>query len=136
MDASNIDVNTGAAAAAAGAGLVTLLIQGIIALFYIIVMWKIFTKAGQPGWAAIIPIYNVIVMLQIAGKPIWWFILMLIPVVNIVIGIIVIIALAKSFGKGGGFAAGLILLGFIFYPILAFGSAQYVGPEGAPAQAQ
>jgi hypothetical protein len=104
-----------------------------VALLVIIVigiagLWGVFTKAGKPGWAAIIPIYNFIVMLRIVGRPIWWIILCLIPLVNFVIGFILILDLAKSFGKGGGFAIGLLLLPFIFYPILGFGSAQYRGP--------
>ncbi len=97
----------------------------------IVSMWKIFTKAGQPGWACIIPIYNIIVMIQIAGKPLWWIALFLIPFVNIVVGILLTVAIAKAFGKGGGFAAGMILLPIVFYPILAFGSATYTKP--APA---
>ncbi|MBN2461124.1 MAG: signal peptidase I [Candidatus Cloacimonetes bacterium] len=108
-----------------GAGLIILYL--IIAVFYIIVMWKVFVKAGKPGWGCLIPIYNIILMLEIAARPGWWFILMLIPVVNLVIWIIVTLDIAKAFGKDSGFGIGLILLGFIFYPILAFGSAQYVG---------
>src|SRR5476651_1733903 len=87
-------------------------------------IWKVFVKAGKPGWAAIIPIYNVIVLLEIAGKPIWWILLLLIPLVNLVIAILVSIEVAKKFGKGTGFGVGLALLGFIFYPILGFGDAQ------------
>ncbi len=98
-----------------------------IILLYIIGMWKIFTKAGKPGWAAIIPIYNIIVLLEVVDKPLWWFILWLIPFVNVVIYIIVNIELAKKFGQGGGFTAGLILLPIIFYPILGFGGAKYTG---------
>ncbi|MDG2389813.1 MAG: DUF5684 domain-containing protein [Planctomycetaceae bacterium] len=90
-------------------------------------MWKVFTKAGKPGWASIVPIYNVIVMLEIAGKPIWWILLFFIPLVNIVIALLVVIDFAKAFGKGTGYALGLIFLGFIFYPMLAFGDAQYQG---------
>jgi len=108
-----------------GAGLVVIYL--IVILIMVISLWKIFSKAGKPGWAAIIPIYNAIVMLEIVGKPLWWFILLLIPVVNIVISIIVAVELAKKFGKGPGFAVGLILLSIIFYPILAFGGAQYTG---------
>lgn len=96
-------------------------------------MWKIFDKAGEPGWAAIIPVYNYIVLLKIAGKPWWWLLLMIIPLVNIVLGIMVYIDLAKAFGKGGAFAAGLIFLSIIFFPILAFGDSRYVGPGGRPA---
>ena len=94
-------------------------------VFVIAVFWKIFTKAGQPGWAAIIPIYNMIVWLRIAGRPGWWIILFLIPIVNFVIAIVVSIDFARKFGKGAGFAMGLVFLGIIFYPILAWGSAQY-----------
>ena len=90
-------------------------------------MWTIFSKAGKPGWASIVPIYNLIVLLEIVGKPWWWLFLMLIPIVNIVILIIVYHNLSLSFGKGGGFTVGLILLGIIFLPILAFGDAKYVG---------
>ena len=110
--------------AGAGAG-VFLFIQLAIVVFYIVTMWKIFVKAGKPGWACLIPIYNFFVMLDIAGKPAWWFLLLLIPFVNIVVGILVLASLAANFGKGGGFVAGLIFLPIIFYPILAFGSAQY-----------
>jgi Family of unknown function (DUF5684) len=88
-------------------------------------LWKVFTKAGQPGWAVLIPIYNCYVLLKAAGKPGWWLILMLIPLINIIIGILVVVALSERFSKGVGFAVGLILLPFIFYPILGFGSAQY-----------
>jgi Family of unknown function (DUF5684) len=90
--------------------------------------WKIFTKAGQPGWAAIIPIYNWYILCKIVGRPGWWVILLLIPFVNFIVGIILCIDLAKSFGKGVGFGIGLILLGIIFFPILGFGSAEYQGP--------
>ncbi|NLH49194.1 MAG: signal peptidase I [Myxococcales bacterium] len=101
-----------------------------VVVFIIAGCWKVFTKAGKPGWACLIPIYNIIVLLEIVGKPVWWFILLLIPIVNFIIAIILNLALAKAFGKGGGFAAGLIFLPFIFIPILGFGSAQY---QGAPA---
>jgi hypothetical protein len=90
--------------------------------------WKIFAKAGQPGWACIVPIYNLYVWCKIVGRPWWWILLMLIPLVNLIIAIILLIDLAKSFGKGVGFGIGLILLSVIFFPILGFGSAQYQGP--------
>ena len=98
------------------------------AILMIAACWKIFTKAGQPGWAAIIPIYNWYVLCKIVGRPGWWVILLLIPLVDFIIGIILCIDLAKSFGKGIGFGIGLILLPIIFCPILGFGSAQYQGP--------
>ena len=88
-------------------------------------MWKTFSKAGKPGWGAIIPIYNLVLLLQIAGKPTWWLILFFIPLVNLIVGLIISIQVAKNFGKGTGFGLGLGLLGFIFYPILGFGDAKY-----------
>src|SRR5437763_7704018 len=99
----------------------------LIALLLIVAMWKVFTKAGQPGWASIIPIYNLYIWCKIVGRPGWWIILLLIPFVNIIVGIILCIDMAKSFGKGVGFGIGLALLGIIFWPILGFGSARYQG---------
>ena len=80
-------------------------------------MWRIFEKAGKPGWAAIVPIYNAVVLCQVAGRPGWWVLLMLIPLVNIIIWIIVSIGLANNFGKGALFGLGLLFIGIIFYPI-------------------
>jgi len=99
---------------------------------YLVAAWIVYTKAGEEGWKALIPIYNVWVLLKIVGRPGWWLLLFLIPFVNFVIWIIVSIDLAKSFGKGTGFALGLIFLAPIFYMILAFGDATYRGPAAAP----
>lgn len=118
--------------AGAGLGAIGIIYLALI-VFLIVTMWKIFTKAGKPGWASIIPIYNVFVMLDIAGKPAWWFLLFLIPFVNFIVGILVIAGIATNFGKGGGFVVGMILLPIVFYPILAFGSAQYSKPAVAAA---
>ncbi|MBI5010319.1 MAG: hypothetical protein HZB98_11885 [Bacteroidia bacterium] len=96
----------------------------------IVSVWKIFTKAGKPGWACIIPIYNIIVLLEIVGKPWWWLLLMLIPFVNFVLAIWMLNLLSKSFGHEVGFTLGLIFLGFIFFPILGLGESKYVGPAG------
>ena len=104
-----------------------MLVMLAVAVFLIVCMWRVFSKAGQPGWAAIIPFYNIYVLCKVAGKPGWWLILFLIPVVNFVIAILVCLGLAKNFGKGPGFGIGLLLLSFIFLPILAFGSAEYCG---------
>jgi hypothetical protein len=104
---------------------------GVMVLF-IAAMWKTFEKAGQPGWAAIIPIYNLYVMTKIAGKPGWWLLLMFVPLVNLVFMIWIYNMISKSFGKEEGFTAGLVLLGFIFWPILGFGGAKYIGPYGNP----
>ena len=102
-----------------------------VALLIIIAMWKVFTKAGQPGWAVLIPIYNIYVLCKVAGRPGWWVILLLIPLVNFIICIILDIDVARNFGKGAGFGIGLLLLPFIFFPILGFGSAQYQGATGS-----
>ncbi len=103
------------------------IIQLAIIILVIVGMWKVFIKAGKPGWASIIPIYNIYVLLQIVDKPWWWLILMLIPIANIVIWILVSLALSQKFAQGTGFAIGLILLPFIFVPILGFGDAKYTG---------
>ncbi len=115
---------------------VFMIVMLAIGVLIIASVWKVFTKAGQPGWAAIVPIYNGIVMLQIVGRPLWWILLMMIPFVNIVIGIMVAIDLAKSFGQSAGFGIGLIFLGFIFFPMLGFGSARYLGPAAPGAGTQ
>lgn len=120
--------------ASSGLGIIgTIFYLGFIGLM-IASMWKINTKAGHPGWACLVPFYNVIVMLKIAGKPAWWLVLMFIPLVNIVVAILMAVGMAKAFGQGVGFAIGLVLLSFIFYPILAFGDAEYQGTDGAPRQ--
>ncbi len=99
----------------------------VLALLMIIGLWKVFTKAGQPGWMAIIPILNLYILCKIAGRPGWWLLLMLIPLVNFIIWIILSLDLAKSFGKGAGFGIGIAILSFIFVPILGFSDAQYSG---------
>lgn len=117
--------STAPSAAEAGVGILFTVVWLVIIVVMIAAMWKVFEKAGEPGWAAIVPIYNVMVLLKIAGKPMWWILLFLIPIVNIVIGIIMNIDLAKAFGKGVGFGLGLLLFGPIFFPILAWGDARY-----------
>ena len=101
-----------------------------IVLFLIAAQWKVFTKAGQPGWACIVPFYNIYIMTKIGGKPWWWiFLVMFIP---FVFSIWLVNMISKSFGKDEGFTVGLVLLGIIFWPILGFGSAKYLGPYGDP----
>ena len=106
-------------------GLVFVLVYLAIAIVWIAGMWKTFEKANQPGWGCIIPIYNFVLMLKIAGKPLWWLILVFIPVINLIPGILVPLAMAKSFRKGAGFGIGILFLPFIFYPILGFGKAEF-----------
>ena len=124
-------MDPGTAAAAGGLALIPMLIMLGISLFMLIAMWKVFAKAGQPGWGVIVPIYNIICMLNIAGKPLWWVILCFVPVANIVVIILTYAGMAKAFGKGAGFVIGMILLPIIFWPILGFGSAEYQGAEAA-----
>jgi len=130
----NLDSTSPGAAAAIVAIITAMLIPIIIiSLIVIIGQWKVYTKAGKPGWACIVPIYNLIVMLEIVGKPIWWIFLFLIPCVNIIFMIWTLNLLSKSFGQSEGFTIGLLLLGFIFWPILGFGSSKYLGPSAAEA---
>lgn len=91
-------------------------------------MWLIFEKAGEAGWKAIIPIYDIYILLVIIGRPGWWLILFFIPLVNFIVWIVTMIDLAKSFDRGIGFGIGLMFLPVIFYPLLGFSDMQYYGP--------
>ena len=106
-----------------------IMIGSIIYLAIVVIviagMWKTFEKAGQPGWGCIIPIYNIYLMTKIAAKPAWWVIMFFIPLVNIVFAIMLYNEIAKKFGQGIGFTIGLILLPFVFFPILGFGDYTY-----------
>ena len=94
-------------------------------------MWKVFVKAGQPGWGCLVPIYNVILLLGMAGKPTWWIVLFLIPLVSLIAAVLVSIEIAKRFGQSTGYGIGLALLPMFFYPMLGFGSAQFQGAKPA-----
>jgi hypothetical protein len=111
--------------ASSGGGAIISIVYLVVLILVLAGIWKTFTKAGKPGWASIIPIYNVVVLLQIAEKPVWWILLFLIPIVNLVVSIMVMMAVAQKFGKGAGYGLGLAFLGFIFWPMLGFGSATY-----------
>ncbi len=107
----------------------------IVGILMLVSMWKIFTKAGKPGWAAIVPIYNYIVLLEIVGRPTWWvflFLLGFIPWVGfiplMIVSVITTNDLAKSFGKDVGYTLLLLFVGVVGYPMLAFGKAKYMGP--------
>ncbi len=105
-----------------------------IVVVLIIGMWKVFAKAGQPGWASIVPFYNCYILLKIAGRPGWWLLLFFVPLVNFVIAIVVSIDVAKSFGQSAVFGVVLLfLLGMIGYLVLGFGNYRYVGPAAAAA---
>ncbi len=106
----------------------TILIYLAVVVIYIAAEWKIYEKAGKPGWAVLIPFYNIYVLLKIVGRPGWWLLLFFIPLVNIIIGIIVTNDLAKSFGQGVGFTLGLIFLSPVFILLLGFGNYKYIGP--------
>ena len=115
---------------------IIIIIYLAIIVLMIVSMWKVFTKAQKPGWAVLIPIYDIIVFLEIIGKPWWWLLLMLIPFVNFVFAIWMCNLLSKSFGHSEGFTVGLILLSFIFIPILGLGDSKYIGPAGKPKEPQ
>jgi hypothetical protein len=125
------EIDPAAMQQAAGLGAGALIFMLAFAGLMIASMWKVFTKAGKPGWAAIVPIYNLVVLIEIIRKPMWWIAMFFIPFVSLIFAILMYVELAKAFGKGGGFAAGLILLSPIFFPILAFGGAQYVYGQAA-----
>ncbi|WP_206610908.1 DUF5684 domain-containing protein [Mariniphaga sediminis] len=110
--------------------IIIIFIMLFLILIPLIAMWKLFEKANQPGWAAIIPIYNLIVFMEIIGKPWWWIFLWMIPSLNFIWIIWGWNLMVKSFGKSEGFTVGVILLSIIFIPILGFGDSKYIGPAG------
>ena len=89
-------------------------------IFLTFCLWKLFIKADKPGWAALIPIYNIIVMIKIADKPVWWTLLLLIPLVNIVIAIVLLNLFVRAYGKSSEFTVGTIFFPYVFLPILIF----------------
>lgn len=131
MDYNTTDPSSGIFALIGGVGLFFYL---AILVIMIASMWKLFEKAGKPGWAAIIPIYNLIVMIEIVGKPMIWILWLILPCVNVVFIIWLTNLFVKSFGKSEGYTVGIIFLPFIFYPLLAFGNNPYLGPSAAEAR--
>ena len=123
-----VDPTTNTAAGGALSGTMLVLI-GAVYLFFLVATWKLYTKAGRPGWASLIPIYNTVVFCQICGRSGWLTLALMIPGVNLIISIMLTVDLARVFGRGTGFALGLIFLSPIFFPILAFGSSRYVGRQ-------
>ena len=103
------------------------LLQIVVIIAVIASLWQVYVKAGKPGWACLVPIYNLYVMMQIVGKPGWWVVLFIIPIVNIVMIVLLPFWMANAFGKGMGYGFGLLFLPYIFYPILGFGDARYRG---------
>ncbi|MCK5250148.1 MAG: hypothetical protein KAJ98_09315 [Spirochaetaceae bacterium] len=111
----------------AGASPALIVLWIVVSIVLIIANWKIFTKAGKPGWAIIIPIYNIIVMLQIVDKPLWWIIMLIIPGVNVVFMIMILYNLVLKFGQPGWHVILALFFGIIYYPYLAFSKASYTG---------
>ncbi len=106
----------------------------VLVIFWLAVMvllvvsdWKIFVKAGKPGWAILVPIYNIIVMLQIVKKPLWWIVLLIVPLVNIAVVVIIVYNLVIKFGQPGWHVIPALILGCVYFPYLAFSKAQYNG---------
>ncbi len=130
MYQSSSEISNEAAIAVGMMVTVFLIFYFIIAVICIVSVWRLFTKAGKPGWAAIVPVYNQIVMLQVAGRPVWWVLLMMfVPIFQVWVAIVAAIDFAKSYGKSTGFGVLVALLPFIGLPILAFGKdTHYVGP--------
>jgi Family of unknown function (DUF5684) len=133
MDTTQYDNH---AAAGGAVGIIFGLIFALVYLAILVVIlagaWKTFVKMGHPGWAGIVPVYNAYLIIEAIGKPIWWLVMLFIPCISIVFAVLILIEFAARFGKGVGFAIGLLILPFIFFPILGFGDAKYLGPK-APA---
>jgi hypothetical protein len=121
---------------AAASAMSSLLMVALLAVLALLIasMWRIYTKAGQPGWSAIVPFYNIYVLMKIIGRPGWWLLLFFLPVVSLIVSVVTALDLAKVFGKDSVFGVvGLWLFSFVGYPMLAFGNATYVGPGGGAA---
>lgn len=124
-----MDSSSYASALGAGFSITYTIVCLVIAVFILVGMWKVFEKGGKPGWAVLIPIYNLYCLYEIAFGVGWLFLLTFIPCVGAVISIILQFKLAKAFGKGIGFGFGLLFLSPIFYIILGFDESYYVGPQ-------
>ena len=126
-------LSTGSATSSAEVSPAALAILTVVSLgawlLLIASMWRVFTKAGQPGWHAIIPFLNTWTLVKVAGKPEWWFFLFFVPCVNSIVGFVVLYEVARAFGRSTGFSVGTALLSPIFFPILAFGSSEHLATE-------
>lgn len=115
-----------------GSGTIFWIIYTVIVVIYIISLfgtWKMYKKAGYPGWGCLIPLYNRYCVYEMAMGKGWWFILEAIPLVNIAVRVFLCMRLAEAFGRGTGFTFGLYFLEPIFMMILGFGDARYGGPK-------
>jgi hypothetical protein len=102
----------------------------IFAVFMMASAWRMHSKAGQPGWVGIIPGLNILGLLKMAGKPYWWALLYFVPVLDVLVHLIVMVNVARSFGKSALFGVGLMIppITFVALPMIGFGSARYLGP--------
>jgi hypothetical protein len=132
--AQTYDYTTSTTSSSSGFNPVVSILYLAVVVLLIVSMWKVFEKAGEAGWKAIIPVYNTYITIKLAGRPGWWLLLMFIPLVSLVVGIMVMIDLAKCFGKSTAFGVfGLFFFSFVGYPMLAFGDAKYTPPTGGPS---
>jgi len=106
-----------------------MLISLIVFVVLVVSGWQMYAKARQPGWVSVIPVLNVLGLLKMIGKPYWWALLYLVPVVNVAMHFVVAVLVARSFGKGFLFGVGLFFLPIVFLPMIGLGDARYVGPE-------
>ena len=123
---------------AAGAGVTVTLFIVLFVIWWVILTlptYAVFKKAGMQGWEAFVPIYAAYILLKVVGRPGWWLVLIFVPVVNVVVAVVLLNDLSKSFGKGVGFTLGLVFLSWIFMAILGWGNAQYLGAGGRTAVA-
>jgi len=114
-----------------GSGSIELLATLALTIAVFAGFWKIFEKADKPGWAAIVPIYNLYVLVKVSGNAWWWFVLFFVPLLNFFATLKISIDLAGKFDRGILFGLGLAFLSFVFYPLLGFGDYQYQHATGS-----
>ncbi|WP_442589871.1 DUF5684 domain-containing protein [Pedobacter sp. AW31-3R] len=129
-----MDYNSSAYSPFAAIGVFGASTSFVLLVLTVVGLWKMFEKAGKPGWAAIIPVYNLIVLLEITGKPMIWIIWLIIPCTSPIFAIWLVNLNMKSFGKSVAYTIGAIFLPFIIYPIIGLGDSVYLGPSAAEAK--
>lgn len=125
---------TFASISAAGAAAIVIIVVLVVYVVMALPTSGVFAKAGRPRWAAFVPIYNTLTLLDVVGRPLWWIFLLFIPGANIIFTIIVMNDLAKSFGQGPGFTVGLVLISWVFMLVLWLGPSDYLRPAADPAR--
>lgn len=123
-----------ASISAAGAAAIVIIVVLVAYVVAALPASGVFAKAERPRWAAFVPIYNTLTLLDVVGRPLWWIFLLFIPGINIILTIIVMNDLAKSFGHGPGFTVGLVLISWVFMLVLWLGPSEYLGPAADPAR--